>query len=158
MYLRRTAVSTNKHLRRTSTLHPLQDWTVPVLFSVKNKYEPFKRNTMAGLCLSSLLIFLWDEPPHPSPQYFYIFLFEEGGPLSVIMPPLEKRHLSERGFYFDNSLRAVWSNHGGQIFRNIFQRWRTALRVVFFFQISTSSKGSVGGFFNQGTCTQATYY
>lgn len=112
------STSTSKYLWSTA----LQSWTVSVLFDV---------NT--SLCISTLFIFplIRTSLMHAchSRYSFRKLSFEEAPPLRN-NASLGEAASEWRGFYFDNSLRAVWSSHGGKYSITV-PTWRSASRVAF---------------------------
>lgn len=137
----------------------------PVLLPMPSTSKALKCNKVTRLCVFLGLIFLWDEHPHRACASASLESFHWKRPLSIIMASLGRAISEWRGFYFDNSLWAVWSSHERK-YSTTFQTSKSCFKIGFFplflkkkkKKNITSSKGSVGGFFNQETCTQARYY
>lgn len=103
----------------------------PILLPMQSKCKALKSNKVTRLCVFLGLIFLWDEHPHHACASASLESFHWKRPLSIIMASLGRAVSEWRGFYFDNSLWAVWSSYEGK-YSTTFQASERCFKTGFF--------------------------
>lgn len=97
-----------------------------------SKSKVLKCNKVTRLCIFLGLIFLRDGHPHRACASASLESFHWKRPLSIIMASLGRAVSVWRGFYFDNSLWAVWSSYEGK-YSTTFQASEHCFKTGFFF-------------------------